>query len=212
MQEMLERLYDAPTGLDVCDYLMTDRGSVNRLLGHDADSHRDEQVLVEESADGIRLGLYLDAGVLARLAAADPHEELDEHNLADFCTALEGVSHFLYLAFCAARDRCVSLLELELQAEVDKYASALVLLTAQTAGRFPAGLHTRMFHRVSFLPGLPDDELSRYRNANRWAGRFCRSLEERFLRRRDSRPEAWLSELRRFYRVGHAEKIRHATR
>ena len=69
----------------------------------------------------------------------DPLEALDEGNLADYCTALEGVSHFHYLVWSLARGRNVSLLELELQAEVDKYASAVALLTRQRAGRFPGG-------------------------------------------------------------------------
>jgi hypothetical protein len=192
MQTMLERLYDASVGLDVEDYLLTDRESVAEWSESTASDPRDEQLLLAESEDGLRLGLYVDGAVLERLAGADPHEALNDGNLADFCTALEGVSHFLYVTFCALRARCVSLLELELQAEVDKYATALVLLTEQSSGRFPAGLHDRMFHRVSFLPDLGGDELRRYRDANRWAARFCRNLEERFLRVRRRRPEAWV--------------------
>jgi len=211
MQTMLERLYDASVDLDVEDYLLTDRESVAAWSGRSCSEPRDEQLLLAESEDGLRLGLYVDGAVLDRLADADPHHALNEDNLADFCTALEGVSHFLYVTFCALRARCVSLLELELQAEVDKYATALVLLTEQSSGRFPAGLHDRMFHRVSFLPGLGAEELRRYRNANRWAARFCRSLEERFLRVRRQRPEAWVGELRRFYRAAHTDKIRHAS-
>jgi hypothetical protein len=211
MQSMLERFYDASVDLDVQDYLLTDRGRVAAWAGTSCDEARDEQLLLHESADGLRLGLYVDEAVLDRLAQADPHRELNDGNLADFCTALEGVSHFMYVAFCAMRERCVSLLELELQAEVDKYAMALVLMTEQSQGRFPAGLHRRLFHDVSFLPDLEPEELRRYHNANRWAARFCRRLEERFLRVRRQRPEAWVGELRRFYRAAHTDKIRHAT-
>ena len=208
---MLERLYDASVGLDVQDYLLTDRQAVAGWAGTHHDAARDEQLLLEESAEGLRLGLYVDGAVLERLEDEDPQAQLNDDNLADFCTALEGVSHFLYVTFCAMRARCVSLLELELQAEVDKYATALVLLTEQSQGRFPAGLHDRLFHRVSFLPDLDPEELRRYHNANRWAARFCRRLEERFLRVRRQRPEAWVGELRRFYRAAHTDKIRHAT-
>lgn len=211
MQSMLERLYDASVGLDVQDYLLTDRHAVADWAGAPAAAARDEQLLLHESDDGLRLGLYVDETVLERLADSDPHTSLNDGNLADFCTALEGVSHFMYVTFCALRARCVSLLELELQAEVDKYATALVLMTEQSQGRFPAGLHHRLFHHVSFLPDLEPEELRRYHNANRWAARFCRRLEERFLRVRRQRPEAWVGELRRFYRAAHTDKIRHAT-
>ena len=78
--------------------------------------------------------------MLERLTAHCPMRALDESNLADYCTALEGVSHFHYVTWSAGCARNVSLLELELQAEVDKYASALSLLLAQRAGRFPGEL------------------------------------------------------------------------
>jgi hypothetical protein len=78
----------------------------------------------------------------------------------------------------------------------------------QGAGRFPATLHARLFDRVSFLPQLDEVSRRRYQEANRHAARYCRSLDERFLRPRRLRPELWLAELRRFFRCGHQEKIR----
>jgi hypothetical protein len=212
MQHLLERLYDARSGLDVQDFLLTDRGALGNWSSSRHDVHRDEQVFVAETEEGLQLGLFLEEGVLDRLENADPHLHLHDGNLADFCTALEGVSHLLYLAYCAFRQRCVSLLELELQAEVDKYAGALILLTEQAGGRFPAELHARLFHQVSFMPHLDAEEARRYRDANRWAARFCRSLDERFLSGRRIRPEAWLLEMRRFYHASQTDKIRHATR
>lgn len=211
MQDMLSRLYDAPIEHDVRDFLLTD----HRQLAEWTDRQEhvpapEEEVLLHEDEDGVRLALYLDAGLMQRLESENPHQALHDGNLADFCTALEGVSHFHYLAWSIARERCVSLLELELQAEVDKYASALTLLISQHDGRFPAGLHSRLFHAVSFLPGLAEESLRRYQAANRWAARFCRQLEERFLRARRVRPEAWLGELRRFHRAGHGAKFRFA--
>ncbi len=42
---------------------------------------------------------------------------------------LEGVSHFLCVAHHATHDRQVSLLTLELQAEIDKYVGSFLLLS-----------------------------------------------------------------------------------
>jgi hypothetical protein len=57
---------------------------------------------------------------------------------------------------------------------------------------------------------LQPDETSRrrYQEANRHAARYCRSLDDRFLRPRRLRPDMWLAELRRFFRWGHQEKLR----
>ena len=208
MQTLLAQLYDAPVREDVQDFVLSDRHRLRAAVGEQAGNAADEQVYVVEEEQGVRVGLFLDRGVLERLAQRDPLDALDQDNLPDFCTALEGVSHFHYLVWSAARGRNVSLLELELQAEVDKYATAVALMTRQQAGRFPGALHARLFHAVRFLPQLDEISRRRYQEANRHAARFCRSLEERFLRARRQRPELWLAELRRFFRRSHQEKIR----
>jgi hypothetical protein len=207
LQSLLVRLYDAPVVQDAADYLICDRAELQRLLGGQL-SMSDEQVLLVQQHDEVRIALYIDAGVLERLAQSDPTHALTEHNLADFCTALEGISHFHYLMWSLDCGRRVSLLELELQAEVDKYASALLLLTRQAAGQFPVTLHARLFDRVGYLPSLDAVSRTRYEEASRHAARYCRSLEQRFLQRRRLRLEAWVLELRRFFRCGHQEKIR----
>lgn len=210
LQRLIAGLYDAPSEHDVCDYLITDASRAAALQGARQQPPTEEQLLVAESDDGVELGLYLDAAVLQRLVERCPLRSLSEDNLADFCTALEGVSHFHYFVWSACRERHVSLLELELQAEVDKYASALRLTLEQRDGCFPRELFDRLFENVAFLPHLSDEERRRYEEAHRFGARFCRRLEERFLRRRKARPEALLAELRAFYRLGRHAKLRHA--
>lgn len=205
MQSLLAGLYDAPVEHDAEDFLVSDPRRLREVVGEPSS---DEQVFVVEDDGEVRIGLYIDQRVLDRLQQHDPLDSLDEDNLHDFCTALEGVSHFHYLIWSFARGRSVSLLELELQAEVDKYATALALLTKQRAGAFPGNLHARMFGSVSFLPELDEVSRRRYEEANRHAARYCRSLDERYLHPRRRQPEKWLAELRRFFRCGHQEKIR----
>lgn len=210
LQNRLAGLYDAPAEHDVYDFLITDAAHAAALQGAAATPATDEQLLVAEEADGVGISLYLDRAVMDRLAERCPLRSLSEENLADYCTALEGVSHFHYFVWSAGRERHVSLLELELQAEVDKYAGALQLMLQQRDGRFPGELFERLFDRTAFLPHLPADERTRYEEAHRFAARFCRRLEERFLRRRRARPEALIAELRNFYRLGRHAKLRHA--
>jgi len=213
MQALLARLYDAHIDHDPQEFLITDREALVKLIGEaHAAAESDEQVFIVDTPDGLRIGLFIDAAVLQRLARRDPLQALSDENLQDFCTALEGVSHFHYLLWCLHRGRAVSLLELELQADVDKYASALLLLTHQRGGAFPRALHASLFDRVSYLPQSDAAVRHRYEEANRHAARYCRELDERFLRGRRSRPEAWVSELRRFFRFGHQQKLLAAAR
>jgi hypothetical protein len=208
MQTMLAGLYDAPVEQDVGDFVFWDRKRVDEMVGPRGGNDGDEQVFVVQDEHGVRLGVYIDERVLERIERRDPTDFLDDENLADYCTALEGVSHFHYLVWSLSRGRPVSLLELELQAEVDKYAVALALLTKQREGNFPRHLHARMFDAVSFFPQDDAAIRRRYEVANRHAARYCRSLDDRFLRPRRWRPDMWLAELRRFFRWGHQEKLR----
>src|SRR6202166_4547981 len=215
LQSLLERLYDVELRYDVYDFLVTDRRAV---AGCEQDSNRraaEEELLLAESQDAggapcAGVALYLDPQLLRRLEHADPHRALTEHNLADYCTALEGVSHFVYSTWRLDRDLPVSLLELENQAEVDKYAVTVFLLADQQGGAYPAQVHARLFDRVSFDARLQPDQYHRYRTAHRCAAHYCRRLEHRFVTRGVARIEALVRELRKFYRLGSTAKLRHA--
>ena len=206
LQSLLERIYDVPLAYDVEQFLLTDRGALPQAFRASA---TDEQLLVADSGAELSLGLFLEPAVLARLAAANPLEHLDGANLADYWTALEGVSHFVYLAWNAAFDRPVSLHELELQAEVDKYAATAMLLRAQNPQRFPVELHRVLFDRARVSESLAGERAGLYRRANHYAARFCRHLGQ-LLAPAGARAQARAAaELRRFYRLTNARKVRH---
>jgi hypothetical protein len=202
LQLLLGRLYDVELPYDVYDFLVTDRRAACGV---------EEELLLAESSDGAGVALYLDPQLLRRLEVEDPHRALTEKNLADYCTALEGVSHFVYSTWRLTCDLPVSLLELETQAEVDKYAVTVFLLARQLGGpEYPVQVHARLFDRVSFDARLEPDQYERYRTAHRCAAHYCRRLEKRFVHRGVARIEAMVRELRSFYRLKHAAKVRHA--
>jgi hypothetical protein len=214
LQSLLHRLYDVEPDHDVYDFLITDRNELARFEPDNDDRALDEELLLAEMADGSGAGvaLYLDAGLLKRLESADPVGELTDENLNDYCTALEGVSHFVYSTWRLSRDLPISLLELETQAEVDKYAVTVFLTSLQQGlpGAYPAHVHNRLFDRVSFDARLNPHQYERYRTAHRCAARFCLELERRFVNRGVARIEALVRELRKFYRLGSAQKLRYA--
>jgi hypothetical protein len=210
LQSLLGRLYDVEPSYDVYDFLVTDRRELAHLTQANDRRAPDEELLLAETADGAGVALYLDDELLRRLERANPLGALTEGNLADYCTALEGVSHFLYSTWRLDCDAPVSLLELETQAEVDKYAATVFLLAGQQGGAYPSQVHARLFDRVAFDPGLEPHQLDRYRTAHRSAAHYCRRLERRFVQRGEARIEALVRELRKFYRLGCAAKLRHA--
>ena len=210
LQAQLEAIYQVDLAHRVDDFLITDAELANRLDTSPNPRAAREKLLVQQQGDDLNLSLYIDPDVIEALGGGDAVTELHDDNLAAFCTALEGVSHFLYLGWNATNDRSVTQLELELQAEVDKYVSILTLVERQGERCTREQLHQWLFAAVSFDPALDAVQLERYRTANRFAARYCERLNTTYLRR-DRRTEMY-AELRSFYRETQAGKIRMAER
>jgi len=209
MQDLLAGIYDLPTDYHVHDFLFTEREQLPAALRASA---TDEQLLVLDEGGAAAVGLYLDPQLLERLRAANPLQALHGGNLADYWTALEGVSHFLFLAWHAGHDRAVTLLELELQAEIDKYVTSWWLLRAQSPDHHPAGLHRLLFERTRVDPQLAGARATMYREANQYAARFCRRLERQLANRQVGARSETLAGLRRFYRLNRERKLQHIER
>jgi hypothetical protein len=202
LQGGLESMYRVETALDVCDFLVGDERRSELRLERPAR----EQLYIRQREDDLQLGLFVDERTLENLQRRDPRRRLDDHNLEDFLLAVEGVSHFVYLVHRARQERPVSAVELELQAEVDKYLVALLVTWNQT-GEPPPGLRARLFSRISFAGDLSREERERYELANSAANEYSASLESRFVKTRAVHD--MLGEVRRFYRKGLAEKLGH---
>ena len=201
---MLSELYALDVAYDVDDFLVTDERLANAL---DVDGRElDEKLLIVEEDGEASISLYVDADVVERLRRNDPATQLSSDNVADFWTALEGVSHFLYYVWNAALQKSVTLMEMELQAEVDKFIGTALLLHRQ-GGRLPANLHSCLFGETNFDTRLDAEELARYRSANHYAGRYCRKLAPQLAA--VPGPTAVREELCYFYRLAQPGKIEH---
>ncbi len=206
IQRSLAKLYETPVAHCVSDFLVTDARVAAALERPAQARHNAERLLLQQTEDSLDITLFIDAAVLAALDVSDPFANLHAENLNDFLIALEGVSHFHYLVWNATYDRQVTQLELELQAEVDKFVTAMQLLDEQGAGAAPTALHDALFTAVTYHADLDADSDRRYREANRYAGKYCRALTRRFPGQH--REPSFVNELRRFYRLPQNEKIR----
>jgi hypothetical protein len=185
IQTHLETIYGTRCGLSVSDFL------VEEDLGDR------ESVFVRETDDAFELKVFVPRAL----------HELPMSSLfnapAKFFEAVEGVSHFLYLCRSAELERQVSMLELETQAEVDKFASAALIRWNQGV-RAAGELHRQLFERISFAPQFGEHERWRYEEANRLASRYCERLLSIIAQRRLDR---LLTELRESYRMGAEAKL-----
>jgi hypothetical protein len=186
--------------------LITDPDLARRLDTSVNARESKEKLLVSQQDDHLDLALFLDASVLARLSDDDPLVSLHSENFIDFLLAVEGVSHFLYLIWNAGVDRGVTLLELEMQAEVDKFVTAASLWKRQGKSLVSSELRYCLFEAPAYDTALDQAQRQRYEDANHYAGKYCLRLETRYLKR--ARPAEMMEELRRFYRLTQGEKIR----
>jgi hypothetical protein len=162
-----------------------------------------ERLLVRDGDDGVEVALELPAAALAERAPL---------TLDDLCQVVEGVSHFVLIAERARCELPTTHLELELQAEIDKFVLLSASDTACLGRSFSndGGLHApvlrrRLFGAVRFTDPPGTERGDRYRMVHQLAGGYASRLERDFIRR--DRPVELRSELRRFYRAGQAAKI-----
>jgi hypothetical protein len=181
IQAGLERIYQLDRVADVGDFV---------LGAHDGER---EALLLRRAADGA-------IEVTLRLPQLDAEASLDE-----LCQIIEGVSHFVYVVDRACREREATRLELELQAEVDKWVVLAASMRAFDAAR-SASLRARLYERIAFRHDERSEAGERYRIANEAAHRFVRRLEREYLER--ARFGEMRAQLRRFFRVGQEEKLR----
>lgn len=161
-----------------------------------------EAVLIREHHDAAEIGVFVAPEVLGRLTAENPLIDLSDERLDDLWLALEGVSHYRYLAFNCGRECRVSLLELELQAEVDKFVTTRFLAEAQGYPNSHAALHDRLFSQAEVRGDLGAELSERYCVASEHAARYCSGLQlfEAF-------HASTLGQLRDFYRLDRPGKM-----
>ena len=182
-------------------YRLDRAADVDAFVTH-ADEGQREALLVREDEDGLELQLRI-----PRLANASVDVDVDGAGLDPLCQIIEGVSHFVMLTQRASANEPVSQLELELQAEIDKYVvlgSSLPGLSEQTS----ESLRDRLYERVTFEHAVGSERGDRYRLANRMAARYTRSLERRYLRH--ARFVEMQGELRKFFHATREDKLRAA--
>jgi hypothetical protein len=183
LQRRLERLYALERAPDVVDFVR---------IG--ADGER-ETLLVREQSEEVELLL-----ILPPHGRPWPEHESTTPNDV-YLQLVEGVSHFLYLAERVRTGLPATQLELELQAEVDKF----VLLAVQSRSweyERARRLHGQLYSNVQYLHPPETEAGARYRLANDLAARFvARLMDEPAL------PNV-VRRLRGFYRSGQTDKIR----
>jgi hypothetical protein len=204
---LLRRTYalDAPL-LPIGRYVIGDEG-LRALYPNGGDEVRSEtgagaRLLVRETGSGVRACIYYPDAMIRRLEDKPPQRGLNDDNVDEFAVLVEELDHLLVAAERAHAGRGVSLLELELQADVSKDLVLSRFLAGENRRLRPerrAWLRDRLFHARAYSD--PDPGIrQRYDDASRFALRFLRSLES-------LPPLQRVARLRRFHRAPLSVKL-----
>lgn len=216
LQTVIERTYDLDTGIrDIGRYVIGDEGY--RIL-YDRPSGKGLPVetvgsagagartIVRDQGDALAVSVYLPDCLVECLEHNDPRRSLDDGNIDAFAVLVEELDHFLVIAERYRTGGVMSLLDLELHANVTKYLVLKMFMgkmrrTSRLSSRDAAWIRFHLFDKAEFAE--PDPEvLARYQEATRLARRYLGWFDTLSLGERPA-------ELRRFHRLPPQAKIAH---
>ena len=215
MQDAIELRYDLTMPCQVTPFVSHDHEFVRQLTGETRIPP--EMLLIHEDSGNLDITLFLEQSLVDSTSSVNAnHHPSKEKEYDDYCTILEGVSHFVYLVWNAQYGRQVKPIEMELQAEVDKFVfSALTdndpeMNKSQPQSR-PQSKHQllfdSLFRQVKYFHVPGTDMYHRYTVANKFAEQYCYWLSCHF-QFTVSDPMLY-AELARFYRMNAAAKFEH---
>jgi len=206
---LLERTYDMRSGLDdLGPYLIGDRGyrrlygDTARTLSAGSAAVPEARTLVRETDKGVHAAVYFPDEMIRCLERFPPQRGLGDENVQPFAVLVEELDHLLLIAERTREARPVTLLELELHANISKH----LVLSRFLAGRgkhlahsHRLWLHHQLFDRVRYCDDDPEVR-ARYRQAARQAVRFLAALQS-------LPPAARVATLRRFHAANSTDKL-----
>ena len=201
LQSTLAKRYDIFQPYSVEPFISHDAETLARITG--VKPTTPEMMLVQEDGNNLDITVFLDKQLISALSNLNWDQHWNGKYFNHYCIVLEGISHFVYLSWNAYYDRPVKWLELELQAEIDKFVFASIDANAQDTRE----LISRLFEDVRYHESLSEESRDRYETANELAQGYCCWLNDNFDIRDHNR--RLTAELARFYRTRGNDKCRH---
>lgn len=154
--------------------------------------------------DTLEVALFFDPNLQINLNTHNPLKRITNENISDFCSLIEGTSHFVYYLHKACLECEVTQLELELQAEIDKFVILSLLIDKNHHDT--AQILNILFEEYELHKDMSQEQVERYKIASNLAHRYCYALSQTVSEKNDS---DLLKEIRRFYPLTQEQKIKY---
>jgi len=201
LQQALEDIYGIRFPARAKDYLINQQTLkilIEKNLIDASFLKKKGALFIYEEDDGVSLSLYLHERLFDGLK-----KPLSWKNLQKFCTIAEEISHFCHFLWFFEIERKTTQLELELLGEIDKYLLSFLFMTLNRENLIQ--LRQKIFGDFFPLKEITSQQRQRYYDCYWLASKYCRYLEERFLKK--FRINALFTEIRCFHCLSPPEKI-----
>ncbi|MCC7460617.1 MAG: hypothetical protein IT286_04865 [Proteobacteria bacterium] len=160
LQKKIEKIYRLSSCPEAQQYVLSPK-QFKKL----AKSSNNPQVIYQDEGDDMSLGIYLGSNLFKRIK-----QKSRIFSFQDFCVMSEEISHFIYLIWSKSNGKTINLLDLEVQAEVDKFVLASDFFGSKKQ------IFQKMFKNFNMRQNLREDEQERYYTANRLGKKFALSM------------------------------------
>ncbi len=191
-QKILESIYQLPQ-VELAENYLINQNQLQYFLGHEHPyCHADEVVVSSYDGSELEIGIFFHQKIL---------NNLKNPTLIQKLNVIEGISHYLLLSYKFQQNIALTRLELEMQAEIDKFL--YYSLSDQRTKNYEQSFN--VLHVPINLESLNPEQQQLYQHANQLAKKYCHYLLKKFLARKTH--DALLCEIRNFYRMPYAQKI-----
>lgn len=213
LQQQMQHIYQLPQDLSIEDFLI-DQETLHTMKEKKcvipSIPQQKGYMLLFTEGNELHVGIYLHNHVIDNLRRYNPLLGLHEKNIYDFCIVTEEVSHFLYTTWKAQHDIQMTKLEIELQAEVDKFILCTLYRAQHQDKTDSRSLIELLFGDYHFEENLSEESKRRYHTANNLALHYCHFLDRHYIN--DNHIPQMIEEIRQFYRFSQTDKISHINR
>ncbi|MBF0493169.1 MAG: hypothetical protein HQM15_10370 [Deltaproteobacteria bacterium] len=200
IQNVLQNLYQLECEHSVENFLLDEEASQNYREKNPWIRQSDEVLYVQQEEENLDIGIFLNPKLLQQFSELNL-EQTQAHQISALAPLMEGVSHFVYLLYKSGHEQQVTQLELELQAEIDKFILGNIVWKEKSS----EWLMQQLFEGTKWNQELSEKEKERYRQAHRFASKYCSKLRSFF--RIEKSLEELCKEIRPFYRMDQSEKL-----
>ncbi|MEZ4845722.1 MAG: hypothetical protein R2877_01755 [Bdellovibrionota bacterium] len=186
LQKKIEKIYRLSSCPEAQQYVLSPKQFKKMSRSPDK-----PQVIYRDEGEDVSLGIYLGSDLFKQVKRKNK-----VFSFQDFCVMTEEISHFVYLVWSKANGKIINLLDLELQAEVDKFMLA--------SDFFGSGkdIFGKLFKHFHMRKNLGQDEQERYFTANRLGKKFAQAMIHTKMSSIDK-----MNWLRMFYRQNISNRI-----